>query len=127
MLSIFNLNGGTAQSGRSHCSIQAEPLLNFAGRGDFAERRTHLCHAIDIAIEHQPDILRMQVLCDEVCMRTGKRTASAVSKALNRAAKDIWQNGKRDKLREYWIEDAPTAKELVLLISSKLWADRLNR
>ena len=86
-----------------------------------------LCHAIDIAIEHQPDILRMQVLCDEVCMRTGKRTTSAVSKALNRAATDIWQNGKRDKLREYWIEDAPTAKELVLLISSKLWAGRLNR
>lgn len=42
MLSIFNLSGGTAQSGRSHCSIQAEPLLNFAGRADFAERRTHL-------------------------------------------------------------------------------------
>lgn len=41
MLSIFNLSGGTAQSGRSHCSIQAEPLLNFAGRADFAERRTH--------------------------------------------------------------------------------------
>ena len=42
MLSIFNLSGGTAQSGRSHCSIQAEPLLNFAGRGDFAERRTQV-------------------------------------------------------------------------------------
>ena len=42
MLSIFNLNGETAQSGRSHCSIQAEPLLNFAGRADFAERCTQL-------------------------------------------------------------------------------------
>ena len=41
MLPIFNLSGGTAQSGRSHCSIYAEPLLNFAGRADFAERRTH--------------------------------------------------------------------------------------
>ena len=40
MLSIFNLSGGTAQSGRSQCSIQAAPLLNFAGRADFAERRT---------------------------------------------------------------------------------------
>ena len=45
MLSIFNLSGGTAQSGRSHCSIQAEPLLNFAGRADFAERRTHFAGA----------------------------------------------------------------------------------
>ncbi|MDO5305224.1 MAG: hypothetical protein Q4E87_06585, partial [bacterium] len=36
------LSGGTAQSGRSHCSIQAESLLNFAGRADFAERCTHL-------------------------------------------------------------------------------------
>ena len=41
VLSIFNLSGGTAQSGRSHCSIWAESLLNFAGRGDFAQRRTH--------------------------------------------------------------------------------------
>ena len=40
MLSIFNLSGGTAQSSRSHCSIQAEPLLNFAGQGDFTERCT---------------------------------------------------------------------------------------
>lgn len=47
MLSIFNLSGGTAQSGRSHCSIQAEPLLNFAGRADFAERRTHLDYRQD--------------------------------------------------------------------------------
>lgn len=42
MLSIFNLSGGTAQSGRSRCSIQAELLLNFAGRADFAERCTLL-------------------------------------------------------------------------------------
>ena len=40
VLFIFNLSGGAAQSGRSHCSIQAEPLLNFAGRGDFAQRCT---------------------------------------------------------------------------------------
>ena len=46
MLSIFNLSGGTAQSGRSHCSIQAEPLLNFAGRADFAERCTHFTNAV---------------------------------------------------------------------------------
>ena len=37
LLYIIKLSGGTAQSGRSHCSIQAEPLLNFAGRGDFAQ------------------------------------------------------------------------------------------
>ena len=40
VLSIFNLSGGSAWSGRFYCSIYAEPLLNFAGRGDFAERRT---------------------------------------------------------------------------------------
>ena len=56
MLSIFNLSGGTAQSGRSHCSIQAEPLLNFAGRADFAERRTQALpqQAVDLLIaEHK--------------------------------------------------------------------------
>lgn len=85
-----------------------------------------LCHAIDIAIEHQPNMPQMQVLCSEVCARTGKQSVSTVSKALNRAAKDIWQNGKRDRFRDYWIEDAPTAKELICLISAKLWADRLG-
>ena len=49
MLSIFNLSGGTAQSGRSRCSIQAEPLLNFAGRADFAERCTH--PAADLTVQ----------------------------------------------------------------------------
>ena len=42
----------------------------------------------------------------------------------NRAAKDIWQNGRRRELRAYWIEEPPTAKELISLISAKLWADR---
>lgn len=45
-------------------------------------------------------------------------------RALNRAAKDIWQNGRRRELRAYWIEEPPTAKELISLISAKLWADR---
>ena len=26
-----------------------------------------LCHAIDIAIEHQPNMPQMQYICDEVC------------------------------------------------------------
>ena len=38
---ISSKSHGTAQSGRFHCSIQAKPLLNFAGRGDFAQRRMH--------------------------------------------------------------------------------------
>ena len=85
-----------------------------------------LCHAIDVAIEHQPNMPKMQVICNEVRIRTGKRTNEAVSRALNRAAKDIWQNGRRRELRAYWIEEPPTAKELIALISAKLWADRQN-
>ena len=83
-----------------------------------------LCHAIDVAIAPQPQRPQMQVLCTEVRMRTGTRTNAAVSRALNRAAKDIWQNGRRRELRAYWIEEVPTAKELISLISAKLWADR---
>ena len=83
-----------------------------------------MCHAIDVAIAHQPNMPKMQVICNEVRMRTGKRTNEAVSRALNRAAKDIWQNGRRRELRAYWIEEVPTAKELISLISAKLWADR---
>ena len=58
-----------------------------------------LCHAIDVAIEHQPNMPKMQVICNEVRIRTGKRTNEASSRALNRAAKDIWQNGRRRELR----------------------------
>ena len=60
-----------------------------------------LCHAIDIAIEHQPTMPKMQTICNEVRIRTGKKTNGAVSRALNRAAKDIWQNGRRRELRAY--------------------------
>lgn len=83
-----------------------------------------LCHAIEVAIEHQPTMPKMQTICNEVRIRTGKKTNGAVSRALNRAAKDIWQNGRRRELRAYWIEEPPTAKELISLISAKLWADR---
>lgn len=50
-----------------------------------------LCHAIDVAIDHQPNMPKMHFICNEVRKRTGKRTNEAVSRALNRAAKDIWQ------------------------------------
>ena len=63
MLSIFNLSGGTAQSGRSHCSIQAEPLLNFAGRADFAERCTQKGNCLDNAvIENFFGLLKTELL-----------------------------------------------------------------
>ena len=83
-----------------------------------------LCHAIDVAIDHQPNMPKMHFICNEVRKRTGKRTNEAVSRAVNRAAKDICQNGRRRELRAYWIEEPPTAKELISLISAKLWADR---
>ena len=83
-----------------------------------------LCHAIDIAIAHQPNMPQMQFICLEICKRTGKRTTAAVAKALDRAAKDIWQNGNREALHQCWIEEPPTAKELICLISARLWADR---
>ena len=41
-----------------------------------------LCHAIDIAIAHQPNMPQMQFICHEICTRTGKRTTAAVAKAL---------------------------------------------
>ena len=33
-----------------------------------------LCHAIDVAIEHQPTMPKMQTICNEVRIRTGKKT-----------------------------------------------------
>lgn len=83
-----------------------------------------LCHAIDIAIAHQPNMPQMKYICEEICKRTGKRTTTAVSRALDRAAKDIWQYGKREALHTYWIEEQPTAKELIYLIAAKLWAKK---
>ena len=83
-----------------------------------------LRHAIDIAIAHQRNVPQMQFICHEICRRTGKRTTAAVSKALDRAAKDIWQNRNHEALHQYWIEEPPTAKELICLVSAKLWADK---
>ena len=82
-----------------------------------------LCHAIDVAIDHQPNMPKMHFICNEVRKRTGKRTNEAVSRALNRAAKDIWQNGRRRELRAYWIEEPPTAKELICLLYTSDAAD----
>lgn len=39
---MFNPGGSTVQSERCHCETPAERLLNSAGRGDLARRRTQL-------------------------------------------------------------------------------------
>lgn len=95
-------------------------LVSTRGKGCYVI----LCHAVDIALAYQPDMPQMRTIYQEICLRTKKHTPSAVAKALDRAAKDIWLHGKREALHEYWIEEAATAKELVCLISTKLWIEK---
>ena len=94
MLSIFNLSGGTAQSERSHCSIQAEPLLNFAGRADFAERRTQ--YGADRAVNYKCDeagtALNYEVISEAVCSVRAARPLSADWK--RRIDEDVQKRGR---------------------------------
>ena len=76
VLSIFNLSGGTAQSGRSHCSIQAEPLLNFAGRADFAERRTHETYLAFYKMIYCPSAVLTNITSKVMQTRTGRSSGT---------------------------------------------------
>ena len=74
-MGLLNPGDPIAQSGRSHCSISAELLLNFAGRGDFCGRRTQTDNAIIEAINGW--------IKEELFLDFGLATAKDVPKLLD--------------------------------------------
>ena len=81
-----------------------------------------LCLAVEAARNLPPDDLQMKRVWSEVKNQSGKSTA-AISRALSRAAADIWQRGNREKLSEIFgktLQTPPTAKELVCALAEYL-------
>ena len=81
-----------------------------------------LCLAVEAARNLPPDDFQMKRVWSEVKNQSGKSTA-AISRALSRAAVDIWQRGNREKLSEIFgktLQTPPTAKELVCALTEYL-------
>ena len=81
-----------------------------------------LCLAIEAAQSVPPEEFQMKRIWSEVRNRTGKST-NAISRALARAANDIWERGNRALLCEIFgrkLVEAPTSKELVLVLAEYL-------
>ena len=78
-----------------------------------------LCLAIEAALEIPRDEVQMKVIWREVGARNG-RQPEANSRALARAALDIWNRGNRALLMEIFgrtLEKAPSSKELLLVLT----------
>ena len=78
-----------------------------------------LCLAVEAARDMPREQLQMKCVWDRVRERTGKRP-EAISRALARAASDIWERGSRELLTTIFghpLAKAPTSKELVFTLS----------
>lgn len=83
-----------------------------------------LCMAIEEAMRCQPVMPQMKVIWADVKRRTGKDTAKAVSKALERAVHDLWLYGDRAVMATYrrsWLYDRPSPKEFISVVAGRLW------
>ena len=81
-----------------------------------------LCLAVEAAQSAPPDDFQMKRIWSEVRAKCGKSTDS-ISRALSRAALDIWQRGNREKLSEIFdrkLTQAPTPKELICVLADYL-------
>lgn len=78
-----------------------------------------LCLAVEVALSLEPEDFQMKIIWSELHARSGK-SVDAVSRALSRAAVDIWQHGDREKLQALFgrpLKQAPMAKELVRVLT----------
>lgn len=82
-----------------------------------------LCCAVEAAIAHQPDEVKMKQICFEIMETSGKKYKT-VSKAISRAVNDIWEYGNRDKLFEIYghsLIEKPSPKDLICVLSQFIW------
>ena len=78
-----------------------------------------LCCAVEAALEMPRDDVQMKSVLLAVSKRNG-RSPEANSRALSRAAHDIWERGNRELLTEIFgrrLEEAPTSKELLYVLT----------
>lgn len=78
-------------------------------------------HAVDLAVESYPAKPSMKVIGREVAHRADKPLSpSAVSRAMSRAAQDIWDNGSRENLTKIYghpLREQPTAQSVIYTLS----------
>ena len=78
-----------------------------------------LCLAVDAALELPRDDMQMKSVLLAVSKQNG-RSPEANSRALSRAAHDIWDRGNRELLTEIFgrkLDRAPTSKELLYVLT----------
>lgn len=103
---------------------QATQIVNrISGRNNLTCYEV-LRYAIDVSLEHYPEHLQMKVIDREVA-RKAEMTVKpmAVSRALARAAADIWENGCREQLEQIYghqLHDAPSALSIIHTVSDYL-------
>lgn len=86
-----------------------------------------LCMAIFVARKQQPIMPQMKEIWSEVKRMANKETTKAVSKALERAVADLWEDGYREVLSSYqrsWEYDRPAPKEFIRVVAQRLWDGR---
>ena len=82
-----------------------EVVKKVAGR-DYLKCYPVLICAVEVAYEHLPKQPQMKAITAEVIARKGI-TNTTVSKALSRAAIDVWDNGNRKALEEVYDRHLP--------------------
>lgn len=86
-----------------------------------------LCLAVYEAKERWPEKPQMKEIWAAVQQKAHKRTATAVSKGLERAMADLWKRGNRETMGTYqrsWEYEAPSPKEFIYVMAEHLWAGR---
>ena len=77
--------------------------------------------AVEVALELLPEWPQMKVLQTEVVRRISKKaTSSSVSRALARAAADIWQYGSRESLEALFgrpLYEQPSPRSLIFTLA----------
>ena len=87
---------------------------------------TMLHHAVQLSLKAYPQRLQMKVIKLEIIQQTGESVIpDAASRALARAADDIWNSGCRDKLEALYghpLSEKPTPLSIIYAISDHIVA-----
>lgn len=103
---------------------RAEEVVKKVSGRDYLNCYPVLVCSVEVAYEYFPKQPRMNIITVEVIARTGM-TKATVSKALSRAAMDVWDYGNRKALEEVYghplpPDGKPTPRELILKLAQFL-------
>ena len=100
-----------------------DAILDMGGRQS-GEGTGLLCMAMEEARRYQPVMPQMKVIWNSLNRRVGKGSAKSISKALERAVRDLWLYGDREVMATYrrsWLYDRPGPKEFISVVAARLW------